>query len=143
MEQNLKIMDYDCMMKRNIKVTRMITEALKSLQEMFNELKRQKPQLPIMMFFHKVEKKKCPLSKTLSQQYHLSLTSSTHHCSRLLTLLQLPKMILMTVLPFHQKIKSQSGRCNAYTITPIHLLIVVIVLSSYRRHHRHYHHHHQ
>ena len=30
------------MMKPSIKVTRMITEALKPLQQMFNELKRQK-----------------------------------------------------------------------------------------------------
>jgi len=58
MEQNLKIMDYGRMMKCSIKVTRMLTEALHPLQEMFNELKRQKQQLPITMFFHKVEKKK-------------------------------------------------------------------------------------
>jgi len=36
----------------------MITEALQPIQQMFNELKRLKQQLPIMMFFHKVEKKK-------------------------------------------------------------------------------------
>ena len=48
MAQNLKekIMDYDPMMKRSIKFTPMITEALHPLQEMFNELKRQKQQLP-------------------------------------------------------------------------------------------------
>jgi hypothetical protein len=40
-----------------MKGTRVITEALQPLQEMFNVLKRQKQQLPIMMFFHKVEKK--------------------------------------------------------------------------------------
>ena len=59
MAQNLKeiIMDYDPMMKRTIKVTRVITEALQPRQQMFNELKRQKQQLPITMFFHKVEKK--------------------------------------------------------------------------------------
>jgi len=59
MAQNLKekIMDYDPMMKHSIKVTCMITEALQPLQEMFNELKRQKQQLPVTLFFHKVEKK--------------------------------------------------------------------------------------
>ena len=60
MAQNLKekIMDYDPVMKYSIKVTCMITEALQPLQQMFNELKRQTQQLPIMMFFHKVKKKK-------------------------------------------------------------------------------------
>ena len=62
------------MTKHSIKVTRMITEALQPLQQMFNELKRQKQQLPIMMFLHKAEKKKCPLSKTLSHQHHMHLT---------------------------------------------------------------------
>ena len=59
MEQNLKekIMDYNPIMERSTKVTRMITDASQPLQKMFNELKRQKQQLPIMMFFHKVEKK--------------------------------------------------------------------------------------
>jgi hypothetical protein len=44
MAQNLKekLMDYDPVMKPSIKVTRMITEALIPLQQMFNELKRQK-----------------------------------------------------------------------------------------------------
>ena len=58
-EQNLKekIMDYNPMTERSTKVTRMITDASQPLQKMFNELKRQKQQLPIMMFFHKVEKK--------------------------------------------------------------------------------------
>ena len=56
MAQNLKekIMDCDRMMQRSTKVTRMITEALQPLQQMFNELKRQKQQLPIMMFFNVV-----------------------------------------------------------------------------------------
>jgi len=56
MEQNLKekIMYYDPMMKRSIKVTRMLTEALQPLQQMINELKRQKQQLPLTMFFYKV-----------------------------------------------------------------------------------------
>ena len=59
MAQNLKgkIMDYDALMKHKIKVTRMITEALQHLQQMLNELKRQKQQLFITMFFHKVERK--------------------------------------------------------------------------------------
>ena len=58
MEQNLKnkIMDYNRMTERSTKVTRMIKDASQTLQKMFNELKRQKQQLPIMMFFHKVEK---------------------------------------------------------------------------------------
>jgi len=43
-------------MKSSIKVTGVITEALQPLQERFNELKRQKQQLPITMRFHKVEK---------------------------------------------------------------------------------------
>jgi predicted 3-demethylubiquinone-9 3-methyltransferase (glyoxalase superfamily) len=37
-----KIMDYDPMMERSIKVTRIITEALEPLQQMFNEMKRKK-----------------------------------------------------------------------------------------------------
>jgi hypothetical protein len=59
MEQNLqeKIMDYDPMKKHSIKFTHMITEALQTLHQMFNELKRQKQQLPITMFLYKVEKK--------------------------------------------------------------------------------------
>jgi hypothetical protein len=66
MEQNLKekIMDYEPTKKRSIYVTRMITEDLQPLQQMFNESKRQKQYLDITIFFHKVEKKKCPLSKT-------------------------------------------------------------------------------
>jgi len=32
----------------------MLTEALQPLQQMINELKRQKQQLPITMFFYKV-----------------------------------------------------------------------------------------
>ena len=51
-------MGYDPMMIHNIQVTRVIMEALQPLHQMFNELKRQKQQLPITMFFHKVEKKK-------------------------------------------------------------------------------------
>ena len=48
MAQNLKekIMDYDPIMKRSIKFTRMITEALQHLQQMFNGLKRQKQHPP-------------------------------------------------------------------------------------------------
>jgi len=59
MAQNLneRIMDHDLMMKHSMKGTCTITEALQPFQEMFNELKRQKQQLPITMFFHKVEKK--------------------------------------------------------------------------------------
>jgi hypothetical protein len=43
LEQNFeeKIMDYDPMMKRSIRITRMITEALRLLQQILNELKRQ------------------------------------------------------------------------------------------------------
>ena len=84
-------MVYDLVMKRSINVTRMMTEALQPLQQMFNELKRQKQKLPIKMFLHKVEKKKSPLSKSLSHQYHLRLTSSSHHPFRLFSLLHLPK----------------------------------------------------
>ena len=51
-------MVYDLVMKRSINVTRMMTEALQPLQQMFNELQRQKQKLPIKMFFHKIEKKK-------------------------------------------------------------------------------------
>lgn len=91
-------MDYDPMMKLSIKVTRIVTEALQSLQEMFYVLKRQKQQLPIMILFQKVEKN-CPLSKTLSHQHHLRLTSSCNNCFRLISLLHLPKkMVLMTLL---------------------------------------------
>ena len=124
-------MDHDPVMKRSIIVTRMTTEALQPLQQMFNELKRQKQQLPITMFFHKVEKKKCLLSKTLGHQHHLRQTSFSHHRFHLLRLLHLPKkMIWMTLPPFRQKVNRQSKRHNYYTITPLHLLIVVIVPSS-------------
>ena len=102
MEQNLKekIMDYNPIMEHSTKVTRMITDASQPLQKMFNELKRQKQQLPIIMFFHKVENKKCPLSKTLS---HLLLTSSSHHIFCLLSLLHFAMMmILITLLLFRQ-----------------------------------------
>ena len=59
MELNLKekIIDYNPIMERSTKVTRMITDASQPLQKIFNELKGQKQQLPLMMFFHKVEKK--------------------------------------------------------------------------------------
>ena len=78
----------------------------------------------------RLRKHKCPLWKTLS-----------HHCFRLLTLLHLPKMmILMTLFLFCQKVSSQAQHHNAYTITPLHVLIVGIVLPSYdhcrRRHHQ-------
>jgi hypothetical protein len=43
-------------MEHSIKVTRIITEALEPLQQMFDELKRKKQQLPITIFFQKVEK---------------------------------------------------------------------------------------
>jgi hypothetical protein len=91
-----------------------------------------------MMFLHKVKKKKCPPSKILSHQHHLCLTSSSHHRFHLLSLLHLPKkMILITLLPFRQKINSQAQRHNAYTIAALHLLIAGIVLSSYHHHHHH------
>ena len=45
------------MMERSIKVTRMITKALEPLQQMCNELKRKKQQIPITMFFQKVTKR--------------------------------------------------------------------------------------
>jgi len=45
------------MMKLSIKVTRMMTGTLQTLQDMFNELKRRKQQLPIIMLFHKVDEK--------------------------------------------------------------------------------------
>jgi len=122
-------MDYDPKRKLRIKVTRMVTEALHSLQEMFNVLKRQKLQLPITMLFHKVEKN-CPLSKTVSHQHHLRLTSSCNHRFRLISLLHLPKkMVLMTLLPFRQTVSRQAQRHNAYTVTTLHLFIVGIVLS--------------
>jgi hypothetical protein len=95
------------------------------------------------MFFHKMEKKKCSLSKTLSHQHHLRLTSSRNYSFRLISLLHFPKhMVLMTLLPFRQKANSQAQRHNAYNITTLQLLIVGIVLSSYHRRHRHHHHHH-
>jgi hypothetical protein len=103
---------------------------------MFNELKRQKQHLPITIFFHRMEKKKGPLKTTLSHQHQVRLTSSSHHRFRLLSLLHLPKkMIFLTLLPFRQKVNSQSQRHNAYSIIPLYLLIVVFVLSSYHRHH--------
>ena len=141
MAQNLKgkIMDYDPKMKGSITVTCMVTEAFKPPQQMFNELKREKHQLPIKMLFHKVEKKKtCPLSKTLSHQHHVRLRSASHHRFRLLSFLHLPKMILMTPLLFRQKVNSQAQSDNVYTIIPLHLLVVGIVISSYHRSHRHH-----
>jgi len=44
-----KIMNNDSVMKLSISVTRMITEVLQLLQKMFNKLKNQMQQLPIMM----------------------------------------------------------------------------------------------
>jgi hypothetical protein len=38
-------------MERSLKITRGITDVLKSHQEMFEQLKRQQRQLPITMFF--------------------------------------------------------------------------------------------
>ena len=63
-------------------------------------------------------KKKCPLSKALSHQHHLRLTSTSHHRFRLLSLHLSKMMILMTLLPIRQKLNSQAQRHNAYTITP-------------------------
>ena len=65
-------MDYEHMKKRSIKVTRIITEALQLLQQMFNKLKRLMQQLLITMSSTKW-KNKCPQSKTLSHQHHLRL----------------------------------------------------------------------
>jgi hypothetical protein len=65
-----------------------------------------------------------------SHQQHLQLTSSSHYRFRLLDLLHILKIIiLMTLLPLHQMVNSQSHRLNAYTDTQFHLLIVVTVLS--------------
>ena len=75
-----KIMDYERMKKRSIKVTRIITEALQLLQQMFNKLKRPMQQLLITMSSTKW-KKNCPRSKTLSHQHNLHLKSSSHHRS--------------------------------------------------------------
>jgi hypothetical protein len=49
-------MDYDPMIEHSIKDIHIITEALQPLQQMFDEPKRNKQQLPITMFFRKVEK---------------------------------------------------------------------------------------
>ena len=132
------------MMKSSIKVTYLITEVSQPLQKIFNELKRQKRQLPLTMFFHKVEKKKGHYWRLLA----INIICAWRHRCHLLCLLHLPKMmILMTLLPFRQKVNIQAQRHNAYTINPLHLLIVGIMLSSYhrrrRRHHHHHHHHHQ
>jgi hypothetical protein len=108
---------------------------------MLTYLKRQIQQLSLTikdhlfpMFFYKLEKK-CSTLKTLSHKHHLLLTSSSHHRFRLLSLLHLPKkMILMTLLPFRQ-VNSQLQRHNAYTITPLCPFFVASVLSSHHRHH--------
>ena len=135
-----KTMDYNPVMKRSVNVTRMITEALQALRQMFSELRMQKQQFPHHDVLPEGREEKCPLLKTLSHQHHLRLTSSNHHRFRLLSLLRLPKkMILMTLLLFLQKVSSQTQRHNAYTITPLHLLVVGIVLSTYHRSHRHHH----
>ena len=114
-----------------------LTEALQPLRQIFNELKRQKQQLSITMFIHKVKKKNVHYRRPSAIKDHLRLTSSSRHCFRLLSLLHLlQKIILMTLLPFRQKINSQAKSNNACTI------IAGIVLSSYHRRHRHHHHHH-
>jgi len=140
MAQNLKekIMDYDPMMKRSIKFTPMITEALQPLQEMFNELKRQKQQLPITMFFHKVEKAVSTIedpqpSTSFAPDVILQSSFSSDQPSP-----SYEEDGGDTLFPFRQKVNSQAQRHNAYTMTPLHLLIVGIVLSSYHRRHRHH-----
>ena len=99
-------MDYDLMMKRSIKVTRMITEPLRPLQEMFNELKRQKQQLPTTMFCHKVKKKvstvvdpqaSSPVPDIILQSFFSSDQPSPPS----------GKVILMTLLPFLQKVSTK------------------------------------
>ena len=52
-----KIMDYERMKKRSIKVTRIITEALQLLQQTFNKLKRLMQQLLITMSSTRWKKK--------------------------------------------------------------------------------------
>ena len=139
MTQNVKekIVDNECMNKCSIKFTRMITEALQTPQQMFNQLKSNNSPSRCSSTRWR---KKWPLAKTLSHQNHLRLTSSRHHRFLLLSLLRLPKKkTKMTLLSFRQKVNSLSQRHNAYTITTLHLLIVVIVLPSYHRHHRHQH----
>jgi hypothetical protein len=123
MEQNLKetIMDYDPMMKRNIKVTR-ITEASQTFQQMLKELKRQKETIPYCDVLPQVGETKSVHYRTLNHQHHLRLTLSSHHRFHLLSFLHTPKvMTLMTLLPFRQKVNSQTQRRNAY-ITPLHIL---------------------
>jgi hypothetical protein len=107
----------------------MITEALQPLHQKFNDSKRQKQYLPIMIFFLKVEKKLSIIEDPSHQ--HLQLTSSSHYHFRLLDHPHfLKKMILMTLLPLGQKFNSKSQHLNAYSVTQFHLLIVVTVLSS-------------
>ena len=78
-------MDYDPMMEHSIKVTRIITVALEPLQQMFDELKRKKQQLPITMFFQKVEKQTMTTIDNPNHQLRLLLTLSNHR-HRLLVL---------------------------------------------------------
>ncbi|KFD63303.1 hypothetical protein M514_12362 [Trichuris suis] len=49
-------MVYDPIMERSIKVTRSITDAMRPLYVLFNELKCQQKQLPITMFSKRTER---------------------------------------------------------------------------------------
>jgi hypothetical protein len=90
-------MDYDPMMERSIKVTRIITETLEPLQQMFDELKRKKQQLQITMFFKRLKNKLCPLSTIPNHQHRLLLTLSNH--PHRLLLLQLRRSRCQDHLP--------------------------------------------
>ena len=90
------------------------------------------------MFFHKVKKKKVstfndpqPPTPSVPDVILPSLFSSAQPSP------PSKMMILMTLLPFCQKVNSQVQCHNAYTITPLHLLNVGTVLSSYHHHHHH------
>jgi hypothetical protein len=106
-----KIKDYDPMMERSIKVTRIIVRALETLQQMFDELKRKKQHFLSQCFFKRLKNIPCPLSTIPNHQHRLLLTSNHRH--RLL-LLQLrrsrcqdhPKQMILLLTTFHQKVNS-------------------------------------
>jgi hypothetical protein len=78
------ISDNDPSMKRNLKITRGITDVLKPYQEMFEQLKRQHRQFTITMFFKKTRAANEPMQSTSRA---LRLRFALRHASLSLRLL--------------------------------------------------------
>lgn len=66
------IVDKDPSMERSLKIKRKIENDLKPYQELFGELKRQKRQLPITMYFSK----KQPMHSTDSERPSTSIATA-------------------------------------------------------------------